>query len=234
MARPLRTSSYQPGDRAFLHLLNHLAGVERDIPLTAADKTLLRRIFRKYLPIYNVVLIALIIMGNHYHLMVDACRCRLSDEEVTARWRKLYGEKEPPPLPGTKAFTAFRARLDDVSALLHDVQGIFTRQYNTRHHRHGTLWQGRFRSYRLPDLRALFRCFVYIEGNALRAGMVAHPRLYHFGTYRQWVQAAGDPPVLVLLRELCGATEKEYPRKLFFDEVEEIFTRIIAERRSAT
>jgi hypothetical protein len=33
----------------------------------AADKTLLRRIFRKYLPIYNVVLIALIIMGNHYH-----------------------------------------------------------------------------------------------------------------------------------------------------------------------
>jgi hypothetical protein len=114
------------------------------------------------------------------------------------------------------------------------AQGLFTRKFNKLHNRRGTLWQGRFRSYLLPDVRALFRCFTYVEANAQRARIVSHPRDYRFGTYRYMVATRGDPAILLLLRELCEATPEEYPRTLFFAEVEEEFARIKARLTSPT
>lgn len=47
--------------------------------------------------------------------------------------------------------------------------------FNARHHRTGTLWEGRFRAGLVEGERHLLACLRYIELNPVRAGLVADP-----------------------------------------------------------
>ncbi len=65
----------------------------------------------------------------------------------------------------------------------------YVQYINREYQRHGTLWEGRFRSSFVDRSDYLFKCQRYIELNPVRAGIVAHPRDYPWSSYRANVEA---------------------------------------------
>jgi putative transposase len=68
----------------------------------------------------------------------------------------------------------------------------YVRYLNERCGRSGTLWDGRYRSCLIHDETYLFVCHRYIELNPVRAGMVEHPSLYRWSSYRCNAHAETD------------------------------------------
>ena len=66
------------------------------------------------------------------------------------------------------------------------IQLRFSRRYNRRAGRKGTLWEGRYTSMIVEkEERALRTMAAYIDLNAVRAGMVADPADYRWGDYAE-------------------------------------------------
>jgi len=66
----------------------------------------------------------------------------------------------------------------------------YTRYFNRRYGRIGTMWNGRYGAALLDSERYWFNCLRYVELNPLNAHMVAAPELYRWSSYR--VHALGD------------------------------------------
>jgi putative transposase len=76
-------------------------------------------------------------------------------------------------------------RQADGSALLMKHRGQrYVQHVNRSYQRRGTLWEGRFRSCLVDSEHYLLACYRTIELNPHRAGMVNHPRLYRWLSYR--------------------------------------------------
>lgn len=67
--------------------------------------------------------------------------------------------------------------------MMQAVGRSYVRYFNNRHARTGTLWEGRYRSTVIETERYLLACMVYIDLNPVRAGMVAHPRDWHWSSH---------------------------------------------------
>jgi len=76
---------------------------------------------------------------------------------------------------------------DSLSRMMQGVGRQYVRQFNQRHGRTGTLWEGRFRSSVIEAERHLLACMVYIDLNPVRAGMVASPQDYRWSSHRHYV-----------------------------------------------
>lgn len=64
------------------------------------------------------------------------------------------------------------------SSLMQRLGRRYVRYYNDRYQRTGTLWEGRFRSMSLEPDEWLLACYVYVETNPVRTGLVADARDY--------------------------------------------------------
>jgi putative transposase len=81
-------------------------------------------------------------MGNHFHLVVRTNPSdTLTDEEITERYKLLYG-KEAKIIPCQ--IGDFRNRLGNLGAFMKDIKQGFTKYYNKRKKRWGTFWGERF------------------------------------------------------------------------------------------
>jgi len=75
------------------------------------------------------------------------------------------------------------------------MQGIgrrYVRNFNLRHARTGTLWEGRYRSTLIQAERYLMACMVYIDLNPVRAGMVSDPGEYPWSSHTHYVGRRHD------------------------------------------
>ena len=80
-------------------------------------------------------------------------------------------------------------------ALMKEVGQRYAQHVNRTQGRTGTLWEGRFRSTLVQTEDYLLACQRYIELNAVRAGMVRHPRDYPWSSYRAHADGRADPLV---------------------------------------
>jgi len=71
----------------------------------------------------------------------------------------------------------------------------YVRNFNERHGRTGTLWEGRYRSSLIDSERYFLQCSRYVETNPVRAGMVNSPGEYWWSSFRS--NADGWPDALV-------------------------------------
>jgi putative transposase len=76
--------------------------------------------------------------------------------------------------------------------LMKHVAQRYSKRFNARHGRRGTLWEGRFYSALVPRERYALACYRYIDLNPVRAGMVQHPAQYRWSSYRANAQARPD------------------------------------------
>jgi putative transposase len=71
------------------------------------------------------------------------------------------------------------------------VNNDYSRYYNKKHRRTGTIWNHRPRRVLIEDECQWLTCLRYIEQNPVRAGLVSQPQEYPWTSYR--VHALGEP-----------------------------------------
>jgi putative transposase len=127
------------------------------------------------------------VMSNHYHLVlgVDVNKARSwSDDEVLARWTKLFprnaklietlrlnsSSKKARDLEA-KTLAEWRQRLQDISWFMRCLNERIARAANREDNCTGRFWEGRFKSQALLDEKALVTCMAYVDLNPIRAGV---------------------------------------------------------------
>ena len=86
-----------------------------------------------------------------------------------------------------KTMKGFLDRLCNLKHFMKELKERFSRWFNKRHGRRGTLWQDRYRSILVEDGKALQTMAAYIDLNPLRAGLVADPKDYRWCGYAEAV-----------------------------------------------
>ncbi len=72
-----------------------------------------------------------------------------------------------------------------VSELVHLAAGSTAKEYNVRKERLGSMWQHPYHCTRVQDGSHLFNCLCYVDMNAVRAGLVEHPREWRWCGYSE-------------------------------------------------
>ena len=69
------------------------------------------------------------------------------------------------------------------AGMMRELGQRYTRYFNRRYARTGTLWEGRFRSCVTDSARYLIACYRYIELNPVRAGICMRPDAYPWSSH---------------------------------------------------
>lgn len=83
----------------------------------------------------------------------------------------------------------------DVASGLHWLQGRFSRSFNRRWRRSGSLWQSRYHAKHIDEQRYLSQAILYVHLNPVRAGVVDEPADYPFSGHREIVRRVRRPLV---------------------------------------
>uniref|UniRef100_UPI000368ED1D hypothetical protein n=1 Tax=Rubritalea marina TaxID=361055 RepID=UPI000368ED1D len=125
----------------------------------------------------------------------------------------------------------FLSRMWDLSKFMKPLKQRFSRWYNGRNARKGTLWEERFDSTLVEGSNCAITMAGYIELNPIRAKMVKRPEDYHWCSYAEAV--AGNEQArlgIARLLEYCE-TESEVQRVLETSQVHDKYAwRSIANR----
>lgn len=117
------------------------------------------------------------------------------------------------------------------SLVFRDLGRDYVRQFNKRHGRTGTLWEGRFKSSLVDSDHYLLACHRYIELNPVRAKMVDSPADYPWSSFR--TNALGEHDDLVVAHRfwsLLGSDDSVRRRaylRLFEQAVDSDTIRVI-------
>ena len=84
----------------------------------------------------------------------------------------------------------------NLSAGMHDLNSGYVSGLNRRHGRCGPLFQGRFKAILVESGRHEWELGRYVHLNPVRAGLVARPEAYRWGSCRFCLGARGAPPWL--------------------------------------
>jgi len=92
---------------------------------------------------------------------------------------------------------------------MHGIQNRFSRGFNRRHGRTGSLWQGRYKTKYVEDQSYLDRLVLYVHLNPVKGGLVDDPEEYPFAGHREVKRRFRSPLVDVEDMLLCfGETQK--------------------------
>jgi len=137
-------------------------------------------------------------MSNHFHLLVRVPeKQNPTDAELLDRMIGLYGKKGVLVQVARQALKArgkidadlrqgMLERMGDVSGFMKEVKQRFSRWYNRRTERYGTLWAERFKSVVVEDQPGVVGTVAaYIDLNPVRAGLVKDPKDYRWCGYAE-------------------------------------------------
>lgn len=102
---------------------------------------------------------------------------------------------------------------------MHGIQNRFSRGFNRRLGRTGSLWQGRYKAKYVEDQSYLGRLVLYVHLNPVKAGMVEDPVEYPFAGHREVKKRFRSPLVdidemLVCFGETSKAARQNYLRAI--------------------
>ena len=171
----------------------------------AAEKEQFRCYMRMYEEFSGCRVLSYCLMGNHLHILLEVppmAAGGLTDEGLLQRLRAIYPEvvvlsvaKElrearaaiGAGLAGEASATAihqrYTYRMHDLGEFMKTLLARFTRWFNRRYGRSGTLWESRFKSVLVEDGVAARTIAAYIDLNPVRAGMVSDPAEYRWSSY---------------------------------------------------
>lgn len=172
----------------------------------------------------GVEVLSYCLMGNHFHLLlhVPARPEEISDDEVRERMQKLYGEKKMKEIENqmterkemgdekfqVELFNRMRKRMYNLSSYVRDLKLRFSKWYNRKYDRKGTLWEERFKSVLVePEEDAMMRVASYIELNSVRAELVSQPHEYNWCSYTEAV-AGGKLARAGIMKVVSGLNGK--------------------------
>lgn len=202
------------------HLRGQVSGPAGYYPLQVpvnAEKLI--EIIRHFCLLFCCQVVALEIMGNHYHLVLLFAPFRkLVFEELWAVAERFYQNPVYQPYLKWKDqdWERFNRRLFDVSELMRNIQSGFARWFNDQYDRKGRFWASRFRSCESDNLQ---ETALYVELNALRAHLVQLPEQWRYSS--AWLRKQGQDDWLMSLQQLLGEPDdspldREQAEKLYW------------------
>lgn len=81
---------------------------------------------------------------------------------------------------------------EGIPQMMQAIGRRYVRNFNLRHARSGTLWEGRYKSTLIQAERYLLACMVYMDLNPVRAGMVVDPAEYPWSSYHHYLGRRTD------------------------------------------
>ncbi|CAN5302857.1 hypothetical protein BH23VER1_BH23VER1_28030 [soil metagenome] len=183
--------------------------VDRRIIFGEAEKRYFREWLGRYAEFCGIRVLTYCLMGNHFHILVgfskgeaERFRQAATDAEVLARAGAIYKPEfvealgrriaehraEGDSAGADEIRNSLLSRMGDLSVFVQELKLRFSRWYNGRNDRVGTLWEGRFRSVLVEGSRmALETVAAYIDLNPVRAKLAADPKDYRFCGYGEAV-----------------------------------------------
>lgn len=184
------------------------------LPFKDEDKEYMLKLIKKWSKIFFVEVLGFAIMGNHFHLVVRVYpEHMVSDEEVKERYRELYGGS---CYFGGSSFKGFKKKLCSLSWYVKELKQGFSRYFNKKYSRRGTLWGDRFKSLLVEDGLTLVNLLAYVDLNAVRAGILKRPEDYRWCSLGYHVQTGNKDKFLSVdfgLKEWHEFDEKEIIEK---------------------
>jgi hypothetical protein len=173
------------------------------------EKEALRRLLWKMSEFCGVKVVTYCVMSNHFHVLVEVpwreVWLRQFDgaeggQRLLEHLRTLYSKTFVGLLKdelddlrrrgmsslADEKVTAIKKRFCDLSIYLKEVKERFSRWFNKRRGRKGTLWMDRFKSVLVEGKgEPLHTMAAYIDLNPVRAGLVKDPKDYRWCGYAQ-------------------------------------------------
>ena len=189
---------------ACFHVMSRVAGGEMIFGDT--EKEAFRLLMWKMARFSGIQILTYAVMGNHFHLLVSVPNQKkfitrfegAKGEELLFRHLKLLYSKEylaalqhelkeyrdrGLPELAEEILAKYRKRFCNLSLFVKEIKERFTRWYNKKEGRKGTLWMDRFKSVLVQDGEALETMAAYIDLNPVRAGIVKDPKDYRWCGY---------------------------------------------------
>ncbi|MCP5557854.1 MAG: transposase [Verrucomicrobiaceae bacterium] len=246
------------------HVMSRTCGGE--IFLDETEREALVLVMRKMARFCGIKILTYCIMGNHFHALVRVPHrgtwleerfgppgAAVGEEKLFEHMRLLYSKAHIAAVKADFAklrtmgggmellvqerVTAMKERMCDVSAWMQEVKVRFSRWYNRRHERQGTLWMGKFKSVlverkfytgtksneREPDVARVMAA--YIDLNPVRAKLVEGAEDWR---WNGWSAAlAGDKEAIAGLCDVLHCTLKEWAAW-----GKRVYAEMVSERRS--
>ena len=184
-------------DGVYLHVYNRTVTLGHlDFPFSKDEKHMLRFIAEKFLIKYNIELISLVVMGNHFHMLIYCPPHKMKQEDACKSFNKLHEKKFVKPIPlEDKRIISIVENSNNISEYMREVQGEFSKWFNRSrpYKRKGSLWEARFKSQLIESDVYLWGCMKYLEMNPVRAGITENPEEYSFSSYGRWSQEGQHP-----------------------------------------
>lgn len=237
----MRTARIRYDDgRCYYHVMNRVAGYEGQYPFGDAEKEKMFRLAERLSVFYQVDILCLVVMGNHFHAICMTYPDPPDRTDMMQRWRDYYGNRRAEPNWDSPAVRArIGARMRDISMFLKDLQQSFASWFNETRTipRHGRLWADRFKSVILERGAALWEAIKYVALNPVRAGLCRDAADYRFGTLGR-LAASGRHAfggiLCVHLRELLGYAAEDFTDEQVMGELYADITRVTASEAGKT
>ena len=176
------------------------------------EKEFFRRSMRRLEAFSGVRILTYCIMSNHFHLLLEVPPVEQIDDGVLRdRIRAFYPKRRAMEIlqeferaeahettTGSDLWLndlrdRYISRMGNLSTFTKELKERFTKWYNRRNARRGTLWEERFKSVLVESSdHTLLTMAAYIDLNPVRAGLVDDPRKYRFCGYAEAVGGGVD------------------------------------------
>ncbi|MBC2604204.1 transposase [Puniceicoccus vermicola] len=188
------------GQTAYYHVMSRT--VNGEALFGDREREVLRKMIWQVADFSGIRVVTYAVMKNHFHILVEVpAEVNISDAELVRRYRRLYPKPTPwNPMPaevleehlrentseGRDLRKSLLRRMGDVSWMMKTLKQRFAMWFNRSRDRFGPLWCERFKSVLVEgDRWALRTVAVYIDLNAVRAGLVEDPKDYRFCGYAE-------------------------------------------------
>jgi putative transposase len=187
------------------HVMSRTCG--GDVFFDDVEKEALRRLLLRMSAFLGIELLTYCVMGNHFHALIRVPTLKQWGErfegdggeerllrhlgtfysraflhrlrEELKEMRRMNDERR-----AQATLEAFKRRFCDVSVFMMELKVRFSRWFNKRHERKGTLWMGAFKSVLVEGAGDPLKTMAaYIDLNPVRAGLVKKPEDYRWCGY---------------------------------------------------
>lgn len=188
------------GRGQYFHVVSRV--VDRRFIFGDMEKEIFFRMLRRHEGFSGVRVLSYCLMSNHFHLLVyvPARPEDIPEKEVIRRMKYIYKSeqiaefraylKELNGEAGERMreefLDKFRQRMYHLSHFVRELKLRFSKYYNIRNDRKGTLWEDRFKCSLIEGhSNALMNTAAYIELNPVRAGIVDDPAKYRWCSFTE-------------------------------------------------
>lgn len=195
-----RTLLLDSGRGQYFHVVSRV--VDRRFIFGDPEKEIFFRMLRRHEGFSGVQVLSYCLMSNHFHLLVyvPVRPEDIPEKEVFKRMKYLYKsdqiaefraylkdlDGETGERMREEFLDRFRNRMYHLSHFMRELKLRFSKYYNIRNDRKGTLWEERFKCSLIEGCsNALMNTAAYIELNPVRAGIVDDPAKYRWCSFTE-------------------------------------------------